>query len=118
MSILSDNLKLLRKKYGFSQRDLAKKLNISQPGYAKYENDLAEPDTQRLVILSELYNVSIDNLLGKDKQQLEKQKIIENTITVFGYGGKRRDYHLSEENAKLLEQLAEKMSKEKIDGDF
>ena len=115
---LGEKLKNLRKNKKVNQATVAKLLNISQQAYAKYEKDITEPDTQRLVILSEFYNVSIDYLLGRDKQTLTEEQSTENTITVFGYGGKRRDYHLSEENAKLLEQLAEKMEKEKIDGDF
>ncbi len=65
---LSIKLKELRKEFNLSQRDLAKKLSISQPGYAKYENNLAEPDAENLIKLSKLYGVSTDYLLGNSTE--------------------------------------------------
>ena len=115
MSVLPERLKHLRKKFGYNQRDIAKKLNISQPGYAKYENDLAEPDMDRLITLSKLYGVSTDYLLDNtvDIPESANGQVEPNTITVFGYGGERKDYQLTPEQAKMLEQLAQEMSKNK-----
>ena len=110
--------KQLRKSFGYTQSELANKLNLNQTTVGKWENGKAVPDYPTLINLAKLYGVSTDYLLGNGQNNVEELLPKENTITVFGYGGKRRDYHLSEENAKLLEQLAEKMSKEKIDEDF
>ena len=58
------NLKDLRKEYGYSQKQVAEKLNISQQTYSDYENGKTEPATDTLIKISKLYNVSLDYLLG------------------------------------------------------
>ncbi len=63
MSILSEKIIFYRKQKKLTQREMAKKLKISQPGYAKYESGLAEPDVQRLNLLSEIFNISLDDLM-------------------------------------------------------
>lgn len=67
MSILSENLKSLRNEKKYNQGDIAKLLNISQPGYARYENGLSEPDIKSLKLLSQLYQVSVDTLIGNQE---------------------------------------------------
>ena len=58
------NLRDLRKEYGYSQKQVAEKLNISQQTYSDYENGKTEPATDTLIRISKLYNVSLDYLLG------------------------------------------------------
>lgn len=58
------NLRDLRKEYGYSQKQVAEKLNISQQTYSDYENGKTEPATDTLIKISKLYNVSLDYLLG------------------------------------------------------
>lgn len=58
------NLKKLRSKFKFTQAQLAEKLGISQQSINKYENQNAEPDIQTLKNLADLFNTSIDYLVG------------------------------------------------------
>lgn len=60
---LSEKLQLLRKKNGLSQEELADKLGISRQAISKWESGQSMPDLNKLVILSELYNVTIDSLV-------------------------------------------------------
>lgn len=60
---LGYRLKKLRSAKGWTQNDVAKKLGTYQQRYANWENDVAEPDTQMLVNLAGLYNVTIDDIL-------------------------------------------------------
>lgn len=113
-----EKIKLLRKQNNLTLKELAEKIGVAESTVSLYENGKREPSLDILKKIAKIFNVSTDYLLGNGQNNVEELLPKENTITVFGYGGKRRDYHLSEENAKLLEQLAEKMSKEKIDGDF
>lgn len=59
----SEKLFNLRKQYGLSQDDLAIKLDISRQAVYKWENDQSKPELDKLKMLSNLFNVSIDNLL-------------------------------------------------------
>ena len=63
--IFSKRLKELRSMYGYTQTQVANMLNIKQQSYIRYEYGTGEPNLQTLVMLSEIYNVSIDYLLGK-----------------------------------------------------
>lgn len=54
----------LRKRAGFSQRELGEKLDVSHYTISAYEKERSEPGDQIKVRLSELFNVSSDYLLG------------------------------------------------------
>ena len=58
-------LKKLRQGYDLTQEDLAKKINTSRSNIANYENDKNMPSIDVLNKLSEIFNCSIDYLLGK-----------------------------------------------------
>ncbi len=53
----------LRKKHGYSQDELAGLLNVSRQAVSKWERSESSPDTDNLIALAKLYNVSIDDLL-------------------------------------------------------
>ncbi len=52
---------------GLTQREMAEKLDISQPSYIRYENGTAEPSLEKLVKISEIFDVSVDYLVGKSE---------------------------------------------------
>ncbi len=57
-------LKKIRQEKGYSQEEIAKKINISQSNYSKYELGKIEPNIELLIKLADIFNVSIDYLLG------------------------------------------------------
>ena len=57
----------LRKKYGYSQEELADKLGLSRQAVSKWERAEASPDTDNLICLAKLYGVSLDELLATDE---------------------------------------------------
>lgn len=59
------HLKRIRKERQLSQEQVAQRLNISRQAISRWENDLAMPDIDNLVVLSKLYEVSIEELLGE-----------------------------------------------------
>lgn len=59
-------LKDLRKANKKSQTEIAKYLNISQSNYGKYELQTVQPDIETLCKLADLYNVSLDYLVGRE----------------------------------------------------
>ena len=54
----------LRRAHGFSQEELAEKLNVSRQAISKWERAESSPDTDNLIALAQLYGVSLDDLLG------------------------------------------------------
>jgi transcriptional regulator with XRE-family HTH domain len=62
---LTENLRLLRKKSGMTQAELAKRLHIKQYNVSDYEIGRIEPNIQTLVKLADVFNVTVDFLIGR-----------------------------------------------------
>ena len=60
---LSDNLRALRKQKGYSQEQLAERLNVSRQAVSKWENGVSDPSTSNLLALAKLYGISAEDLL-------------------------------------------------------
>ncbi len=58
------NLAIVRKEAGMSQQDLADRLGVSQQTVSKYESGQREADHETLLVLSDIFDVSVDYLLG------------------------------------------------------
>ncbi len=65
---LGTKLQLLRKQNGYSQEQLADKLGIARQTISKWENGQAVPELSGLILLSELYGVTIDRIV-KDNDE-------------------------------------------------
>lgn len=63
---LSEKIMDLRKKSGWSQEELAEKLGISRQSVSKWETGESVPDLDKIIRMSELWNVSTDYLLKED----------------------------------------------------
>lgn len=59
----SDKLIALRKKAGWSQEELAERLNVSRQSVSKWESAQSMPDIDKILQLSSLFNVTTDCLL-------------------------------------------------------
>lgn len=70
---LSEKIIELRKANGMTQEELASKCNVSRQSISKWEADIALPETEKLLILGELFHVSMDVLL-KDELTLSEVK--------------------------------------------
>lgn len=64
--ILAEKIIEERKKNGWTQEELAEKLNVSRQAISKWESAGAVPDLQRIIRMSELFGVSTDYLLKDD----------------------------------------------------
>ena len=69
--IFADKLMDLRKKNGWSQEELAEKLNVSRQAVSKWESAQSVPDMNRIIQLSELFGVSTDYLLKDEMEQAD-----------------------------------------------
>ena len=70
-----NRIKLLREEFNYTQQDLANKLQSSKSVIGLYESETRKPSLEILVKLSEIFNCSIDYILGKsDIRNPEKQE--------------------------------------------
>ena len=65
--IFADKLMELRKKNGWSQEELAEKMNVSRQSVSKWEGAQSIPDMNKLIKMSELFGVSQDCLIKEDQ---------------------------------------------------
>ena len=72
--ILADKIIRLRKKNGWSQEDLADKMNVSRQAVSKWEGAQTIPDLEKILQLSILFGVTTDYLL---KDEIEDEEFVE-----------------------------------------
>ena len=60
---LGTNLYALRTRAGLSQDALAEKMEVSRQSVSKWETDASVPELEKLIKLSELFGVSLDELI-------------------------------------------------------
>lgn len=63
---IANKLVSLRKQYRFSQEELAEKIGVSRQAVSKWERAESSPDTDNLIALAKIYNLSIDEMLNYD----------------------------------------------------
>lgn len=64
--MLSENIKTLRKQKGYSQEQLADKLNVVRQTVSKWEKGYSVPDADLLEDMAEIFEVDVGELLGKE----------------------------------------------------
>ncbi|MEF9839534.1 MAG: helix-turn-helix domain-containing protein [Lachnospiraceae bacterium] len=62
---LANNLRVLRKLNKLTQTHLSTLLNISRQAYSNYENSKRTPDLDSLIRLSQIYQISLDQLVNQ-----------------------------------------------------
>lgn len=71
--MLSDNIKILRKKKGYSQETLAEQLHVVRQTISKWEKGISVPDAVMLNRMAELFEVPVSVLLGGGLEVEEEQ---------------------------------------------
>ena len=59
-----EKITTLRKKKGLTQESLGEQIGVSRQAVSKWESDVTFPETDKLILLSKLFNVSVDYLLN------------------------------------------------------
>lgn len=94
-------LKVMRKQAGMSQERLAEKLGVSRQAVTKWEADAGIPDIENIMAISGLFDISIDELLGKEKQENKKSEYLFESITEYDIDEPKR-YDMKFGGAKQL----------------
>ncbi len=105
MSRFSKNLKSLRSIKNVSQQKVAEYLNITKQGYSLYETGNREPDYETLLKLGEYFDVTVDELLNDNLENIDENLVILN----------RNAKKLSPEKRQKLLDVAKAMFGEDFD---
>ena len=86
-----EKLYRLRKAQGLSQEALAEKLNTSRQAVSKWENNNGYPETEKIIMISKLFQVNLDDLLLEEKEtgSVEQERIKQ----------KENEYYVNRETA-------------------
>lgn len=91
--MIGNKILFCRKRAGMSQETLAANLNISRQAVSRWETGEATPDTEKIIQLSRLFNVSTDYLL---LDEIEEQEVKDNPtdIQANSFKERRRDFQI------------------------
>ena len=79
--ILADKIINERKKLGWSQEELADKLDVSRQSVSKWESMQATPDLNRVLKMAEIFGVTTDYLLKDEIEEVPANAIVEDTVS-------------------------------------
>ena len=96
---LNEKIIALRNKYQMSQGDLAEKLNVSRQSVSKWETGASIPDLDKLIAMSELFGITMDELVKESKEIGNVSSLKNETVTISQSCEKR------EKTAKRLSQF-------------
>ncbi|MDO5560071.1 MAG: helix-turn-helix transcriptional regulator [Oscillospiraceae bacterium] len=94
--MVGERLQELRKDAGMTQKDLAAKLSISHHTISSYERDISVPDDEMKIRIAQLFDVSLDFLLGLTDKKIS-----------YRHKGFELPSSLSDDDIKLLKEFAE-----------
>lgn len=76
---IGEKIKLLRTQSNITQKELSTRLNVSSQAVSNWERHKGYPDIGNIIRLSELFNISLDELIKKDSDF--KTKLLESRVT-------------------------------------
>lgn len=72
---LNIRLKQYREKNGLSQAQVADYLHLSRQAISQWESKRSYPDLDNIILLCELYEISVDELLGTNSEEQKKSPL-------------------------------------------
>ena len=94
----------LRVEQNLSQREMAKKLNISQGTYNNWENGKTEPSISDLIEISKMFKVCVDYLIGNQEEEVSVKEDESTLRKIY-----RAIQKLDQESLEALSIIIEKM---------
>lgn len=102
-NILGKRLKLERLKKGWTQEELANRLNVTKQTISNWENGERIPDTLMLANIAQLFDIKTDYLLGIDEASPDTKNFITRKL--------RDDLYVHFEDTKDMEKKIEVIEK-------
>lgn len=83
---IADRIQFLRKQKGYSQEELADKVGVSRQAVSKWESEQSVPDLEKIIVMSELFEVTTDYLLkGIEPAAVTNKKTIKALYIAFAF---------------------------------
>jgi transcriptional regulator with XRE-family HTH domain len=105
--MIGENIKFLRKRLGKSQEELATLLKLTRSTLSGYENGVAEPSIDTLTVISNFFDLSIDDLVKKQLSKVSSNEL----ETILGRVG---DIY-SGQNLRILTQIVNSENEDVIE---
>jgi len=106
MTMVSENIRFLRKKHGWTQEQFAEKIGIKRSLLGAYEEGRADPRLNNLLNIAQVFDLPVDVLIGKDLTRLSESELLaqleEDNLKVLAITVDRDD----NENIELVGQKA------------
>lgn len=74
------NFKLCRNRSGMTQEEVAAALGMPKKTYQNYEREVREPDSEVLCALADLYGITIDELVGRERLETVEEDARESEL--------------------------------------
>jgi transcriptional regulator with XRE-family HTH domain len=100
--IIAERLRELRIKFGYTQNQIAKVLNVDRSTYAYYETGKTRPDVTTLMMLAKIYGVSLDALLEDESAPKAVSERLPLTDYIPGKKNSSHIYDLSSAEKELI----------------
>ncbi len=92
--VLGNNIQFYRKKKCITSKELAEKLNTTPASVSNWERGIYQPDIESLIMLSQIFEISIDDLIGNQvkrysadietyNENILKEKFKSNNVSIF-----------------------------------
>jgi len=91
---LGQRVKQLRKEIGWTQKELANRINASHGQLNKYESGQNAPPLDRLILLAEVLNTSVDHLIGghhNAEPPIYNTRLVQRFQTIEGFDKEERE---------------------------
>jgi len=108
MEIVNKNLKYLRKLKNMTQEEFAKALYIKRSSLGAYEEGRAKPNSDALMALGKVFNLTLEQLYTVDLGELANDKLLKSNDP------ETKDSYLSGERMRILSIAVDKMAREQI----
>ncbi|MCW8309732.1 helix-turn-helix domain-containing protein [Sphingobacterium thalpophilum] len=101
MNALGKKIRLLRHQKGWSQEDVAKRLDISIPAFSKIETGITDVNLSRLNQISKLFNLTVVQLLSTSDSEEDKEYV--NEVNALTQKLQQRDTEVIELQKKVID---------------
>ncbi len=101
MNALGKKIRLLRHQKGWSQEDVAKRLDISIPAFSKIETGITDVNLSRLNQISKLFNLTVVQLLSTSDSEEDKDYV--NEVNALTQKLQQRDGEVIELQKKVID---------------